>query len=317
MPWNTLLSSTFIISLLASGIRLATPLLFTSLGETIAERAGIMNIGIEGLMLMGALSGYLVGYFTQNAWLGALAALIVGIVFSFLHAYLTATLAGNQIISGLAVNLLTVGLATIIIRSLLGVEYHPSSPTFSGISIPILADIPFFGATFFQHNFWVYLSWLLVPLIAWLLARTTWGLNIKAAGENPLAAEAAGVSVQRVRFWAVVAGGALAGIGGMTLTLMQLGYFKETMVAGRGFIAIAIVTMGRWRPWSVFAAALLFGVADSLQFRLQALGLDTTIPLQVFLSLPYVLAIIVVTTRAGKLLMPTKLTVPFSGTEAD
>lgn len=317
MPWDTLLSISFLVSLLTAGIRLATPLLFTSLGETIAERSGVLNIGIEGLMLLGSLTAYLVGIYTQDPWLAALCAMLVGMLFSILHAYLSAYLAAEQIISGLATNLLALGLATMVVRAALGVEYHPSAPTFERFPLPFLSEIPVLGDVLFNHNIWVYISWILVPIFYLILKRTVWGQAVHAAGENPLAAESAGISVPRIRFTAVILGGAMAGIGGMTLALMQLGYFKETMVAGRGFIALAIVTMGRWNPIGVFGAALLFGVADSLQFRLQTLGLDSVIPLQVFLSLPYVLAIVVVSTRAGRMVMPSKLTVPFRGTDAD
>ena len=315
-PLEDILTLTFLVSLLASGVRLATPLLLAALGETIAERSGVLNIGIEGVMLIGALVGYLATVFSGNPWVGALAALGAGVVASALHAYLSAFVAADQIISGLATNLLALGLATFAMRAVFGLTSSPEQAmTFAPLALPVLSGIPVVGEVLFTQHPWVYISWLLVPVCYVALSRTASGLEITAVGENPLAAEAAGVSVQKVRFLSVLAGGALAGLAGMTLPLSQLGLFREGMVAGRGFIAIAIVTLGRWSPLGVLGGALLFGVADALQFRLQTAGLDEYIPNQALFAAPYVLALIVVATNAGKRTMPTKLAEPYRGGE--
>lgn len=316
MIWERLLTSTFIIGMLASSIRLATPLLLTALGENFSERAGVLNIGVEGLMIVGALAGFLGGHYSGSAWIGALCALLAGMLFSCLHAYLSAVLASNQVVSGLATNLLALGLAIFTFRAAFGIPMvDPQAPTFGRIAVPLLSDIPLIGDVLFNHHAWVYLSWLLVPACYIVLFKTSWGLKVTAVGENPLAAESAGISVRNVRFAAVLIGGAFAGLGGMTLSLSQLGFFKEAMVAGRGFIAIAIVMFGGWNPFGILGAALLFGLADSLQLRLQTIGVDAYIPPQFLVSLPYVLTVLVVLTSAGRRLMPRALAVPYEGSE--
>jgi ABC-type uncharacterized transport system permease subunit len=311
-----LLNVSFLVGLLASSVRLATPLLLAALGETFAERAGVLNIGVEGLMIIGALAGFLAGHFTANPWVGALAGLLAGALFSCLHAYLSAILGADQVVSGLASNLLALGLAVFGFRAAFGIPASdPRSPTFESVPIPLLSKIPVLGPVLFSQHVWVYLSWLLVAVCYVVLFRTAWGLKVTAVGENPSTAEAAGVSVPATRFLAVVIGGALGGLGGMTLSLAQLGFFKEAMVAGRGFIAIAIVMFGRWNPVGVLGAALLFGAADSLQLRLQTVGVDKYIPPQFLVSLPYLLTLVVLVSRTGKRLMPSELAVPYRGSE--
>ena len=316
MIWETLLSTSFIVGLLASSVRLATPLLLAALGETFAERAGVLNIGVEGLMIVGALAGFLAGHFSGNPWIGALAGCVAGILLSSIHAYLSAILGADQVVSGLAINLLALGLAVFVFRAAFGIPASdPRSPTFESVSIPLLSKIPFVGEILFNQHAWVYLSWLLVPICYLVLYKTTWGLKVTAVGENPIAAEAAGVNVRSTRFLAVLIGGALGGLSGMTLALAQLGFFKEVMVAGRGFIAIAIVMLGGWNPVGVLVAALLFGAADSLQLRLQTVGVDRYLPPQFLVSLPYLLTLLALLGRSGRKLIPSALTVPFKGSE--
>ncbi len=316
MIWDTVLTGSFLVGLLASSIRLATPLLLAALGETFSQRAGVLNIGVEGLMIVGAFASFVVGHFTSNPWLGALAGITAGILFSSLHAYLSAIACANQVVSGLASNLLASGLAVFGFRALFGIPASdPRSPTFEAISIPLLADIPYVGEILFNHHIWVYVSWLLVPLSYVVLRRTAWGLKISAVGESPSSAESAGISVRRVRFVAVLVGGALGGLAGVTLSLGQLGFFKEVMVAGRGFIAIAIVMFGRWDPWGVLLAALLFGTADSLQLRLQTIGATQYLPPQFLVSLPYVLTVLALLGRTGRSALPSALSVPYRGSE--
>jgi general nucleoside transport system permease protein len=316
MIWEQILTSAFLVGLLASGIRLATPLILAALGETFAERAGVLNIGVEGMMIAGALAGFLAGHFSGSPWVGALAGALAGVALSSLHAYLSAVVAADQVVSGLAINLLALGLAAFLFRATFGVPASdPRSPIFGTVPIPLLSQIPVLGGILFNQHAWVYLSWLLVPASYLVLYRTAWGLKVTAAGENPIAAEAAGISVRRTRFLAVLVGGALAGLGGMTLSLSQLGFFKEAMVSGRGFIAIAIVMFGRWNPLGVVGAALLFGIADALQLRLQTSGLEDIVPPQFLVSLPYLLTVLVMLGRAGRKAMPSALSVPFRGSE--
>jgi general nucleoside transport system permease protein len=316
MNWQGLLNVSFLVGLFASSIRLATPLLLSALGETITERSGVLNIGIEGLMIVGALAGFMGAYYSGSPWIGALCALVAGAGFACLHAYLSAILGADQVVSGLATNLLALGLAIFTFRAAFGIPANdPAAPTFEPIAIPLLANIPIIGAVFFNQHVWVYLSWLLVPVCYLLIFRTAWGLKVTAVGVNPLAAETAGIDVRATRFLAIVIGGALAGLGGMTLTLAQLGFFKEAMVSGRGFIAIAIVMSGRWNPVGVLVAAMLFGFADALQLRLQTVGMNVLIPPQLLVSLPYVLTILLLLTSARKSLMPPALSVPYTGSE--
>jgi simple sugar transport system permease protein len=316
MFWETILSASFVVGLLASSVRLATPLLLAALGETFAERAGVLNIGVEGLMIIGALAGFLAGHFSGSLWVGALAGCLAGILLSALHGYLCATLGADQVVSGLAINLLALGLAVFAFRAAFGIPASdPRAPTFESVPIPLLSKIPFIGEILFSQHAWVYLSWLLVPVCYVVLYKTSWGLKVTAVGENPIAAEAAGVSVRSTRFVAVLVGGALGGLSGMTLSLAQLGFFKEVMVAGRGFIAIAIVMLGRWNPVGVLIAALLFGTADSLQLRLQTAAVDRYVPPQLLVSLPYLLTILALLGRSGRKLIPSALAVPFRGSE--
>jgi simple sugar transport system permease protein len=233
-----------------------------------------------------------------------------------LFAYFTAVLATAQVITGLASNLIALGLATFAYRAAFGIPlFEPKAPIFYPAPIPVLSSIPFVGEVLFTQHAWTYLAWLLVPLCYLVMFKTPWGLNVTASGENPYAPEAAGVGVARTRFMAVVVGGALAGLGGMVLPLSGLGYFKEEMVAGRGFIAVAIVMLGRWNPYGVLAAALMFGMADSLQLRLQSAGLDAYIPSHFLVALPYVLTVIVVGVSHRMNLGPAAFVVPFRGSE--
>ena len=283
MNWQAFLNVAFVAGLFASSFRVATPLLLAALGETFTERAGILNIGVEGLMIVGALAGFMGSYYSGSPWIGALSALIAGAIFACLHAYLSAVLGADQIVSGLATNLLALGLAVFTFRAAFGIPaVDPKAATFNLVNLPGLTKIPFIGEVFFHQHIWVYLAWLLVPVCYFIVFRTSWGLKITAVGENPLTAETAGINVQATRFLAVIVGGALAGLGGMTLTLTQLGFFKEAMVAGRGFIAITIVMFGAWNPLGVLGASILFGIADALQLRLQTIGLTSVIPPPIF-----------------------------------
>lgn len=311
MGWQQLLTGTFLITLLASGVRLGLPLLLAGLGETFAERSGILNIGIEGMMLVGALGGFLGSYLTGSPWVGLACGVLAGALASLVHALLSVTLAADQVVSGLVVNILGVGVAVFVFRAVFGIlTYMPQAAGFDVWPIPVLGDLPVLGPILFRHNALVYLGLLLVPVTYVVLFYTTFGLRVTAVGEDPHAAETMGISPRRVRYAAVLLGGTLAGMAGTSLSLGQLSTFQETIVAGRGFIAIAVVMLGRWRPVGVLGAALLFGLVDAFQLQLQAFSISS-IPPQLLAGLPYLVTILAVLTSAGKASIPSAMCIPY------
>jgi ABC-type uncharacterized transport system permease subunit len=290
---------------LAATVRVSTPLLLAALGETLAERAGVINIGIEGAMLAGALGGA-VGAAHGGLAFGLVLAVAAGLLVALLFAAVSLGAGADQIITGTAVSLAAVGLTGVFNRRAFGPGGPGLSlPTFPDVAIPGLSSIPVVGHGLFTQPLVTYGAWLLVPVTWWLLFRTSAGLVLRATGESDTAARAAGIPVRRVQMVAVLAGGALAGLGGGSLVLAQVGTFAEEMTAGRGFIAIAIVVLGRWHPLWVFAAALLFGGATALQFVFQAMGLS--VPYQFFLMLPYGLALVALTGGLGRARAPAGL----------
>lgn len=293
------------ISFLAATVRVATPLLLAALGELVAERGGVINLGVEGAMLAGAL-GAALGATAAGPWAGVATALLVGLLVSALFAAISVGARADQIITGTAVTLGMVGLTGAVYRS----AYGPGGvgltlPTFPVEPLPLLSKIPVLGPALFQQAMLTYVGFLAVPVLWWLLFRTRWGLALRAAGESAENARAAGVAVTRVRTQAVLVGGAFAGLAGATLVLAQVGTFAEKMTAGRGFIAIAIVVLGSWRPGRVLGAALFFGAAMALQFLLQSFLLN--IPYQFFLMLPYLLTLIVLAGAVGQARAPADL----------
>lgn len=290
---------------LASAVRVATPLLLAALGETIAERAGVINLSIEGAMLAGALAATL-GATAGGPWAGVAAAMAGGLLVAAVFAVVAVWLRGDQIITGTAVTLAAVGLTGAIYRG----AYGPggvglSLPTFAPSVVPVLSDLPAVGEAFFAQSVLTYAAYALTALSGWFLYRTRWGLELRAAGEVASHARAAGVSVTRIRVLAVLFGGATAGLAGASLVLAQVGTFAEKMTAGRGFIAIAIVVLGGWHPGRVAGAALFFGAAMALQFVFQTLLLG--VPYQLFLMLPYLLTLLVLAGAWGKTRAPADL----------
>jgi ABC-type uncharacterized transport system permease subunit len=295
---------------LASAVRVSTPLLLAATGETLTERAGVINLGIEGAMLAGALAAAL-GAADGGVWAGTAAAVFAGFLMSALFAAVAIGGRADQIITGTAVTLASVGLTGVIYRQAFGAGGPGLSlPTFGVVRIPGLDRIPVLGEGLFAQPVLTYLAWLLVPLMWWLLFRTPWGLALRATGEAADAARAAGVRVRSTQVTATLIGGALAGLAGGSLVLAQVGTFAEEMTAGRGFIAIAIVVLGRWHPVWVLGAALLFGGATALQFVFQAMGLN--VPYQLFLMLPYALALLALTGGLGRARAPAGLGKPMT-----
>lgn len=317
--WQNLLSLTFLVALLTSGLRLAIPIYLAALGEIITERGGVLNLGLEGIMLVGALAGFMGAYYVEQGvtplpsatapWIGILIGTLAGTVMGLIMAVLAVTLRTDQVIASITLVILGQGLTTYVYRQQFS-SLTARVTGFSEIPIPYLADLPLIGPILFRHDIMTYLSIGLL-LVAWfLLYETTWGLNIRAAGEHPAAAETSGVNVTAVRYGAVLIGAAFAGLGGAVLTVAQLGIFNEGITAGRGWIAVALVIFARWRPGLVLVGALLFGIANALQFRIQALNIEA-IPYELLLMLPYVLTILVLLRTTGRAEAPAALGVPY------
>jgi general nucleoside transport system permease protein len=290
---------------LAAAVRVATPLLFAATGETVTERSGVINLGIEGQMLAGALAAAL-GATAWGPWGGLATGMVAGMMIAAGFAALAIGVRADQIIVGTAVTLAAVGLTGTIYRQAYGMEGAGLSiPTFSSLPLPGLSRIPVLGPALFDQPVPTYLAVAGLPLIWWGLFRTRWGLALRATGEAAAMARAVGVRTGLVRTIATVVGGGFSGLGGATLVLAQVGTFTERMTAGRGFLAIAIVVLGRWHPLGVALAALLFGLATALQFLFQALGVQA--PYQLFLMLPYLLTLLALAGAVGRVRAPGDL----------
>lgn len=291
-------------ALLEATVRTATPLALAALGETVVERSGVINIGLEGIILAGAF-GALVGA-SAGAAGGVAGAVAAGVATAVVFAVFTVGARADQIITGTAVTLLALGLTGTLYRAMYGTGGAAlSTPTMSPLPVPGLSSIPFVGRALFAQPLFTYLVYLLIPAVWWWMYRTHAGLALRAVGEAPDAARAAGISVGRLRVGAILFGGALGGASGASLVLAQTGTFAEGMSAGRGFIAIAIVVLGRWNPVGAGIAALVFGAATALQFFFQAMG--WTVPYQLFLVLPYALTLALLAVRRGHAAPPAAL----------
>jgi ABC-type uncharacterized transport system permease subunit len=325
MDWHTILQWSFLVATLSAGIRLAIPVLLAVLGEIITERSGVLNLGLEGIMAVGGFTGFATAYYLENgfkvgmngelsAWTGLLVGTFAGALMGALMGFLSITLRADQVISGITLVLLGVGLTDYLYRE----SFSSMTARVSGLQaypIPILSNIPVAGDILFNSTPPVYLTAFLVVVVSWFLFKTTWGLNIRAAGENPAAADTSGVSVTKTRYLATCLGAALAGLGGAVLTVVQLKLYREGIIAGRGWIAVALVIFASWRPGLALVGALLFGVADSLQYRIQALnqvGLGKgTIPYEFLLMLPYVLTLLALLVRVRRGDTPSMLGRPY------
>lgn len=290
---------------LAAAVRVATPLLLAATGETITERSGIINLGLEGMMLAGALAATL-GASAAGPWTGVLLAVLTGVALALVFAAVAIGARANQIITGTAITLAAIGLTGTIYRQAYGVGGAGLDlPTLAEVPVPGLANIPVIGEALFRQPAPTYLALLALPLAWWFLFRTKVGLALRATGEAAATAHATGVPTRALRTLATVIGGAFGGLAGATLVLAQVGTFAERMTAGRGFVAIAIVVLGRWHPAGVGIAALLFGAATALQFLFQAVGVD--LPYQLFLMLPYVLILLALAGLVGRVRPPAEL----------
>jgi len=301
---------------LEAAVRLGAPLALAALGETITERSGVINIGLEGSLIAGALGGTLGALAFGSAGPGVVAGAAAGMAVALVFATFSVGLGTDQIITGTAVTLGGLGFTGVLYQARFGATGAALTlPTLASRPVPLLADLPVVGPALFAQAPTTYLAYVLAPTLWVFLHRTGWGLELRAVGEEPGAAEAAGVRVRRARFLAVLFGGALAGVAGAHLALAHAGTFAENMSAGRGFIAIAVVALGRWNPVWVLVGALLFGAASALQFFLQTLGLG--LPYQLFLALPYLLALAALAGWVGRARSPAALALPWPPARRD
>lgn len=304
---SELLTLSVLVGIATSGVRLATPYLFAALGETFAQRSGVLNLGVDGMMLMGAFMAFFVVFNTENLWLGVGAALMVGALMGLLMAVVSVTLKAEQGISGIGLYLFGLGLSSLLFKMLIGSVESVSG--FANMAIPGLSQIPVIGPIFFNQNALTYLAYLMVPVSWFIFQRTTFGLKIRAVGQNPEAADSLGVSVNGVRYATLIIGGAMAGVAGASLSIGLLNVFQENMTNGLGFIAVALVYFGGWRPLGVLAGALLFSTVNALQLWIQVLGLP--IPSDLAVMLPYVLTIVALAFAVKQVRQPAALTKPY------
>ena len=291
------------VGLFAATLRLATPIAYGSLGGLFSERAGIVNIALEGMMLTGAFAGVTVSYFTGSPWLGVLAAILVGGLLGLLHGVITVRFAGDQIVSGTGINIFALGFTAYMSQIFWG--SRGASDRVQGldpVSIPLLKDVPIVGEVIGTHTPLVYLVIVITVLSYIVLFKTPFGLRIRAVGERPEAADTAGIDVFKTKYLCLIISGMLAGLGGAFLSLGHLSLFALGMTGGRGFIALAAMILGKWMPFGAFGASILFGFADALQMRLQALGI---LPPQIILAIPYILTIAVLAGVVGKAVPPS------------
>ena len=292
-----------ISDLIIATVRMATPLLIVALAELYSERAGMVNIGLDGIMAFGALVGFLVCYWTGNPYLAVFCAAVAGVGVNMIYAFCTITLCANQIVYGMAINIFAPALASFVYRVVFGVSSTLAQATLmKTVAIPVLKDIPLFGKLLFDQTPMVYLSYLLVIITAVYFNRTKSGLNYKAVGEYPKAAETMGINVISRKYIACIICGFFAGAGGAYLTTCYVNTYSDGVVAGRGFIALAAVIFGRWTSPGVMMACLLFGFFDALQLRLQ-IG-SNLIPYQLFQMIPYVMTLLALTILGNKISGP-------------
>ncbi|ODT82884.1 MAG: ABC transporter permease [Pelagibacterium sp. SCN 64-44] len=295
----------------AAALRIATPLIFGVLGALICERSGVLNLGIEGIFVVGAMAGWLAVYLGASLWLGVLVAALAGGVFGLLHAILTVVLGLSQHVSGIGITLLGTSASYFTYRTALpNVTSPPRIVPFQPLNIPGLSDLPFIGPALFQQTAMTMLALVLVGVVAFVLYRTPLGLAIRAVGDNPAAVEAQGLSVRALRIGAVVTGSALMALGGAFLTMSAFDAFFFGMVNGRGWICIALVVFASWQPGKALLGALLFGAFDAFQIRLQA-EIGQVVPGQVFLMLPYLLSILALVLVARRADYPRALLHPW------
>ena len=303
----------FTASFWAAAIRIASPLIFATLGELICERAGVLNLGIEGIMVAGAFAGWMAVYSGTGLWTGVCVAMLVGMLFGLLHSTLTVPFGLSQHVVGLGITLLATSSTYYAYRlALPEVTSPPKIAAFQPYEIPILSDIPLLGPALFSQTPLTYLAFILVGVVSVVLYRTPLGLAVRAAGESPAAVAAQGLSVTAIRMVAVMVGSGLMAVGGAFLTMSAFDSFFFEMVNGRGWICIALVVFGSWRPGKALLGAVLFAAFDAFQIRVQQTSFGTHIPYQIFLMMPYILSILALVLMSRRAQVPAALMVPFN-----
>jgi general nucleoside transport system permease protein len=297
------------IGFFSASVRLAIPLVIAAMGEIVSERSGIVNIGLEGMMLAGALGGMVGAFYTGDVWKGLILGVLAGGMVAAVHAFVVITLAADQVVSGAALNIGVLGLTTFVYRALFGITERPIVAHFDPWPVPGLGEIPIIGPIFFNAIPILYLAYGAILLVSILLFRTRWGLGVQAVGEHPRAAESCGINVSQTRYAAVILCGLSAGLAGTFFSLGQLYTFIEGMTGGRGFIVLAVVIVANWSPWRAALVGLLFGAAEAIGLRIQALNLG--IPYHFALAFPYVLTLLVYAGFAGRTRMPHALGQPY------
>jgi ABC-type uncharacterized transport system permease subunit len=298
--------------ILISMISLATPFLYAAIGETFAQTSGVLNLGVEGIMLLSAYGAFYVALNTGNLWLAMLVAVVIGLLMGLLMSFISVTLKAEQGISGIGLYMFGLGASSLLFKLTIGTV--KTIEGFQPVKIPLLGDLPIVGPILFDHSIPVYGAFLLVPISWWILSRTTLGLRIKAVGQNPAAADSLGISVDGVRYFSVCLGSVLAGIAGASLSIALVNLFQDNLTAGQGFIAVALVYFGGWSPWGVMGGALLFSIVNSIQLWMQVLGVK--IPSDVAVMLPYLLTIAALAVTVNRARQPAALDKPFERGES-
>jgi simple sugar transport system permease protein len=300
----------FITAMLAAALVASVPLVIAALGEAVGERSGLLNLGIEGMMLSGAYFGFAAAYQTESALWGVIAGITAGLVLGALFAILTVLLRVDQVLVGLAITIFGAGLTAFLYRDTFGGQNPSLSIPTPKVSIPLLSQIPILGSAVFNQQLFFYLAFACVPVFAFLLTRTRFGLEVRAVGENPFAADAAGVNVTRTRCIAALIAGSMAGLSGAFLSVSDLKIFQVGMTVGAGFIALALTMVGGWNPWRILIASIVFGLLRSLGNGLQILGLD--IRVEFVTMLPYIGIMVALAALAGRTSLPAALGIPYA-----
>lgn len=304
------MTSELLAIFVASSIRLAAPLIFAAIGELVSERAGVLNLSLEGMMLAAAFGGALGAFVSGSPWVGLLVGVLFSIAVAAIQAVFSVNLRANQIVVGIGINIVVLGATTVAARRIFGRDPGFSIEGFGKLDVQALSNVPFVGTALFQQTGLVYLAPILALTVWWLLYRSTAGIAIRAAGDEPRAADKSGVDVTRTRWLAILFTGLLSGFGGAIYSIADIHSFTENMTGGVGYLAIAAVIFGRWRVLGTLVACLVFGAATSLQFQLPAMGVEI-VPVALLVMLPYALALLAVSGLVGRQSPPRALTMPF------
>jgi general nucleoside transport system permease protein len=299
-----------ILGFIEATVRLSTPLLLASLGGMFTARAGIINFALEGIMINGAFFAVYGSHLTGSPWLGVLFGIAGGLIAASVLGFASITAKVDQVVAGTGINILFLGLTSYLLGIVFGIGSAPSNvPSFKAVPIPVLHDIPIIGQILFNQIPLIYIAIILIPVCWYTVYKTPFGLKLRAVGEYPRAADSVGINVNKIKWIAIIVSGILGGLAGAFLSIGQLSVFMEKMTAGRGYVAWATVTVGKWNPFGIYGASLLFGAADALQLRLQAVGIK--VPYQFFMMLPYVLTMLVLAGIVGRTVAPTFMGKPY------